>query len=122
MVRTLTCRGAHSHPECQFGGFDDDDDGTFHPPPGGILSNLAAQLGGGWAGPAGNGSSPNPRAYDEYMKAYSVAMLPGKQRDYVSYGGKSASILLVRVHLFIPLLTGYSGFHSNSYFAPICIS
>ncbi|KAI0780695.1 ubiquitin fusion degradation protein UFD1-domain-containing protein [Trametes elegans] len=31
---------------------------------------------------------PNPRAYDEYFKAYSVAMLPGKPRDNVSYGGK----------------------------------
>ncbi|KAF6764061.1 ubiquitin fusion degradation protein UFD1-domain-containing protein [Ephemerocybe angulata] len=30
----------------------------------------------------------NPRSYDEYMKAYSVAMLPGRQRDNLSYGGK----------------------------------
>lgn len=33
---------------------------------------------------------PNPREYDDYFKAYSVAMLPGKERDNVSYGGKSA--------------------------------
>ncbi|KAJ7632718.1 ubiquitin fusion degradation protein UFD1-domain-containing protein [Roridomyces roridus] len=29
-----------------------------------------------------------PRAYDEYLKAYSVAMLPGKERLNLSYGGK----------------------------------
>lgn len=29
-----------------------------------------------------------PRAYDEYFKAYSMAMLPGKERLNVSYGGK----------------------------------
>ena len=33
----------------------------------------------------------NPRQFDQYLKAYSVAMLPGKERDNVSYGGKSAS-------------------------------
>ena len=32
----------------------------------------------------------NPRQFDEYLKAYSVAMLPGRPRDNVSYGGKSA--------------------------------
>lgn len=32
---------------------------------------------------------PNPKAYDEYLKAYSMAMLPGRQRENVSYGGKS---------------------------------
>lgn len=32
---------------------------------------------------------PPPRAYDEYLKAYSVAMLPGRERENVSYGGKS---------------------------------
>lgn len=31
----------------------------------------------------------NPRSYDEYLKAYSMAMLPGRQRENVSYGGKS---------------------------------
>ena len=31
----------------------------------------------------------NPRAYDEYLKAYSMAMLPGRERENVSYGGKS---------------------------------
>ncbi|TFL04084.1 ubiquitin fusion degradation protein UFD1-domain-containing protein [Pterulicium gracile] len=29
-----------------------------------------------------------PQAYDEYFKAYSVAMLPGRERENVSYGGK----------------------------------
>jgi len=28
------------------------------------------------------------RGFDEYFKAYSVAMLPGKERENVSYGGK----------------------------------
>lgn len=32
---------------------------------------------------------PPARAYDEYLKAYSVAMLPGRERENVSYGGKS---------------------------------
>ncbi|KAF9819800.1 hypothetical protein IEO21_01891 [Rhodonia placenta] len=31
---------------------------------------------------------PPGRGFDEYYKAYSVAMLPGKERDNVSYGGK----------------------------------
>ena len=43
--------------------------------------------GGAWG--AHIGPRANPGAYNEYMKAYSVAMLPGKERDYLSYGGKS---------------------------------
>lgn len=35
------------------------------------------------------GSRRGRRAYDEYLKAYSMAMLPGKERANVSYGGKS---------------------------------
>jgi len=31
----------------------------------------------------------NARSYDEYLKAYSMAMLPGRERENVSYGGKS---------------------------------
>ncbi|KZT26398.1 UFD1-domain-containing protein [Neolentinus lepideus HHB14362 ss-1] len=31
---------------------------------------------------------PPARSFDEYLKAYSVAMLPGRQRENVSYGGK----------------------------------
>lgn len=31
----------------------------------------------------------SPRAYDEYLKAYSMAMLPGRERENVSFGGKS---------------------------------
>jgi ubiquitin fusion degradation protein 1 len=34
---------------------------------------------------------PPARAYDEYLKAYSVAMLPGRERENLSYGGKSMS-------------------------------
>ncbi|KXN86916.1 Ubiquitin fusion degradation protein 1, partial [Leucoagaricus sp. SymC.cos] len=53
--------------------------------PGGLL----AQLAGGFPGGFGSGrSSSNPSSYDDYLKAYSVAMLPGRQRDNVSYGGK----------------------------------
>lgn len=33
---------------------------------------------------------PSPRAFDEYLRAYSVAMLPGRERENLSYGGKSA--------------------------------
>ncbi|KAG6918148.1 hypothetical protein DXG01_016337 [Tephrocybe rancida] len=54
--------------------------------PGGILSQLAQ---GGF--PAGFGprhGRPSARSYDEYLKAYSVAMLPGRERENVSYGGK----------------------------------
>ncbi|KAK0463974.1 ubiquitin fusion degradation protein I [Desarmillaria tabescens] len=47
---------------------------------------LFAQLAGGlpYAQP---GHRP-PSAYDEYLRAYSVAMLPGRERENVSYGGK----------------------------------
>lgn len=37
--------------------------------------------------------APPPRMYDEYFTAYSVAMLPGKERENVSYGGKSTQYL-----------------------------
>ncbi|KAK0239999.1 ubiquitin fusion degradation protein I [Armillaria nabsnona] len=49
-------------------------------------AQLFAQLAGGipYAQP---GHSP-PSAYDEYLRAYSVAMLPGRERENVSYGGK----------------------------------
>lgn len=30
-----------------------------------------------------------PEHYDEFFRAYSMAMLPGKERAQVSYGGKS---------------------------------
>ncbi|TCD66015.1 ubiquitin fusion degradation protein [Steccherinum ochraceum] len=36
----------------------------------------------------GNMPRPPPSAYDDYFTAYSVAMLPGKERENVSYGGK----------------------------------
>ncbi|KAF7294846.1 Ubiquitin fusion degradation protein 1 [Mycena indigotica] len=45
-----------------------------------FLSHLGAAAGGFAAGRGG--------PYDEYLRAYSVAMLPGKERDNVSYGGK----------------------------------
>ena len=53
---------------------------------------------------------PNPRAYDEYFKAYSVAMLPGRPRENLSYGGKSTCpymhactdvlVLIARIHSY----------------------
>jgi len=51
--------------------------------PGGLFAQLAAGAG---LGPH-MGRVP-PRAYNEYLKAYSVAMLPGRERENVSYGGK----------------------------------
>ncbi|CAK5277648.1 unnamed protein product [Mycena citricolor] len=53
---------------------------------GGGPAGLFSQLTAGGYGPH-MGRVP-PRAYDEYFKAYSVAMLPGKERVNVSYGGK----------------------------------
>ena len=44
-----------------------------------------ARFGGG-GGPSRFGAAPS--AYDEYLTAYSMAMLPGQERDNVSYGGK----------------------------------
>jgi len=41
----------------------------------------------------------NPRSYDEYLKAYSMAMLPRAERENVSYGGKSTR------HRFSPRYT-----------------
>ncbi|KAF9052855.1 ubiquitin fusion degradation protein UFD1-domain-containing protein [Panaeolus papilionaceus] len=71
--------------------------------PGGILGGI----GGGF--PAGFGPSrrQNPRAYDEYLKAYSMAMLPGRERENVSYGGKiimpqSALANLTNLDLEVP--------------------
>lgn len=46
----------------------------------------------GFGGPLGPRiGRPPPRSYDEYLKAYSVAMLPGRERENLSYGGKSMS-------------------------------
>ncbi|KAI0333482.1 ubiquitin fusion degradation protein I [Cubamyces sp. BRFM 1775] len=53
--------------------------------PAGLFAQFAQGLGGMGARQMGR---PNARAYDEYFKAYSVEMLPGKPRDNVSYGGK----------------------------------
>jgi hypothetical protein len=51
----------------------------------------------------------NPRTYDEYLKAYSVAMLPGRERENLSYGGKSTCLL--RVYGAVPLT------HMRSHYA-----
>ncbi|ETW86077.1 hypothetical protein HETIRDRAFT_415043 [Heterobasidion irregulare TC 32-1] len=52
--------------------------------PGGLFAQLAQGFGGGY----GHRVRSDPRQYDEYLKAYSVAMLPGRERENVSYGGK----------------------------------
>ncbi|KAI0064591.1 ubiquitin fusion degradation protein I [Artomyces pyxidatus] len=49
------------------------------------LTSHCRGFGGGFGPRMGR---PNPGAYDEYLKAYSVAMLPGRPRDNLSYGGK----------------------------------
>lgn len=36
-------------------------------------------------------TAARPESYDEYLKAYSTAMLPGRERENLSYGGKSTS-------------------------------
>ncbi|KAG6331652.1 hypothetical protein ID866_7436 [Astraeus odoratus] len=52
-------------------------------------SGLFAQLAQGFGGPMGpRVGRPPPRAFDEYLRAYSVAMLPGRERENLSYGGK----------------------------------
>jgi hypothetical protein len=42
---------------------------------------------GGMQGPGGRRGR---RGYDEYLKAYSMAMLSGRERANVSFGGKSS--------------------------------
>lgn len=81
----------------QFGGYPSDDEDEpqgFNPPAngGGFFASMMAGMGGpshgGWAG---GRLGPGGNTYDEYFKAYSVAMLPGAPRDELSYGGKSTS-------------------------------
>ncbi|KDQ61035.1 hypothetical protein JAAARDRAFT_152021 [Jaapia argillacea MUCL 33604] len=55
------------------------------PGPAGFFQQMAQGFGGGFGPRMGR---PLARAYDEYLKAYSVAMLPGRERENVSYGGK----------------------------------
>ncbi|KAG8738725.1 ubiquitin fusion degradation protein [Ceratobasidium sp. 414] len=59
--------------------FDDED--MLPNAPGGLF----APNFGGMRGP---GVRRGRRVYDEYLKAYSMAMLPGKERANVSFGGK----------------------------------
>ncbi|KAI0306356.1 ubiquitin fusion degradation protein I [Multifurca ochricompacta] len=54
--------------------------------PAGLFAQFAQGFGGGFGYPRGQRS--NPGSYDEYLKAYSVAMLPGRERENLSYGGK----------------------------------
>ncbi|KAL4077147.1 ubiquitin fusion degradation protein UFD1-domain-containing protein [Scleroderma yunnanense] len=56
---------------------------------GGGPGGLFAQFAQGFGGPMGpRMGRPPPRAFDEYLRAYSVAMLPGRERENLSYGGK----------------------------------
>ncbi|KAF8911012.1 ubiquitin fusion degradation protein I [Gymnopilus junonius] len=54
--------------------------------PGAALFNQV--MGGAFPTGYGPPRRANPRAYNEYLKAYSMAMLPGRERENVSYGGK----------------------------------
>ncbi|KAF9791251.1 ubiquitin fusion degradation protein I [Thelephora terrestris] len=49
----------------------------------GVGPDLLAQLANGIGG-----HPVHPRQFNQYLKAYSVAMLPGKERENLSYGGK----------------------------------
>jgi ubiquitin fusion degradation protein 1 len=51
----------------------------------GLFAQIAQGFGGGFGPRMGR---PPARSYDEYLKAYSVAMLPGRERENLSYGGK----------------------------------
>ncbi|PPR01476.1 hypothetical protein CVT26_015099 [Gymnopilus dilepis] len=53
--------------------------------PAGIFQQV---MGGAFPTGYGPPRRANPRSYDEYLKAYSMAMLPGRERENVSYGGK----------------------------------
>ncbi|KAF8478436.1 ubiquitin fusion degradation protein I [Russula ochroleuca] len=54
--------------------------------PAGLFAQIAQGFGGGFG--YRGGQRANPSSYDEYLKAYSVAMLPGRERENLSYGGK----------------------------------
>ncbi|KAG1756620.1 UFD1-domain-containing protein [Suillus paluster] len=53
--------------------------------PGGLFAQFAQGFGVAMGSRA---NRPNPRSYNVYLKAYSVAMLPGRERENLSYGGK----------------------------------
>ncbi|KAF8636654.1 hypothetical protein AX17_003461 [Amanita inopinata Kibby_2008] len=53
--------------------------------PAGLFAQLAGNFPGAYGPHIGRHS---PRSYNDYFKAYSMAVLPGNQRENVSYGGK----------------------------------
>ncbi|KAG7092549.1 hypothetical protein E1B28_008898 [Marasmius oreades] len=70
--------------------------------PGSLLSQFGFPVGYGQ-----HAGRSNPRDYDEYLKAYHLSFLPGRQRDNVTYGGKiimppSALANLTRLDLESP--------------------
>ncbi|KAI0737671.1 ubiquitin fusion degradation protein UFD1-domain-containing protein [Irpex lacteus] len=76
---------------------------------GGNPANLFAQLAGGLGGVPEHRHRANPRSYDDYFKAYSMAILPGNERESVSYGGKiimppSALARLTQLDLEFPFM------------------
>ena len=76
---TVTSRATDAHHpplSLQFGG-------RF----GGTFGGLTGFMGG--PGMMDNRFAARPEHYDEFFRAYSMAMLPGKERTQVSYGGKS---------------------------------
>ncbi|KAI4139935.1 MAG: hypothetical protein LQ341_004026 [Variospora aurantia] len=55
------------------------------------------------------GVGATPRRFDEYYRCYSIAMLPGPERENVNHGGKvimppSALDKLTRLHITYPML------------------
>ncbi|WVR07926.1 hypothetical protein IAU60_004969 [Kwoniella sp. DSM 27419] len=71
-------------------GYDDEeDDYDYAPPATSGPSAILSQLMGGMAG-MGRYSfrAPPPSAFDEYYKAYSVAVMGGRERPELMYGGK----------------------------------
>ncbi|KAI0705843.1 ubiquitin fusion degradation protein I [Cytidiella melzeri] len=76
---------------------------------GGNPANLLAQFAGGFGAMPEHRHRANPRSYDDYFKAYSMAILPGNERESVSYGGKiimpqSALARLTQLDLEFPFM------------------
>lgn len=62
---------------------------------GGFGGRFGRGFGGGFMGDFDQRIGAPAHAYQEYYRAYSMAMLPGKERPNVSYGGKSEYMNMV---------------------------